>query len=88
MLTYLIFFILSPVLVFRDKISILLDNEFVEYLLDGLYYLIPKTAELSSININIVQGMGIDEYQPIITSFLFMILTLALSIIIFNKKDY
>lgn len=88
MLTYIIFFILSPVLVFRDKISILLDSDFTEYLLDGLYYIIPKTAELSTINMNVVQGLGIDEYQPIITSFLFMILTLALSIIIFSKKDY
>lgn len=88
MLTYIIFFILSPVLLLRDKISILLDNVVVEYLLDGLYYIIPKTAELSNININIAQGLGIDEYQPIISSFLFMILTLALSITIFNKKDY
>ena len=88
MLSYLIFFVLSPVLVFRDKISILLDNKFVEYLLDGLYYLIPKTTELSNINFNLMQGNGIDDYQPLISSFLFMILTLALSIIIFSKKDY
>lgn len=88
MLSYLIFFVLSPVLLLRDKISILLDNQFVEYLLEGLYYIIPKTAELSAININIVQGLGVDEYQPIISSFLFMILTLALSIIIFSKKDF
>ena len=88
MRSYLIFFVLSPILLLRDKISILLDNDLVEYLLDGLYYIIPKTAELSSININIAQGLGIDEFQPIISSFLFMILTLALSIIIFNKKDY
>lgn len=88
MLTYLIFFVLSPVLSAREQIYNFLDNNFVEGLLDGLYYILPKTNELGEITANIASGAAIGDYQPILTSLLFMILSLTLSIIIFSKKDY
>lgn len=88
MLTYLIFFIFSPLLLARENIYILLDNKFIEYILDGLYYLVPKTSELGSMTANLAAGGSIGSFQPIISSFLFMILSLGLSIFIFNKKDY
>ena len=87
-LSYLIILALSPLLLNREAIYMLLDNQWIEYLLDGLYYIIPKTSELASITANLAAGGSIDSYQPIISSFLFMILSLGLSIFIFNKKDY
>lgn len=88
MVSYLIFFILSPVLAVRDSISALFDNKFVELLFEIFYHIIPKTAELGSITSDLAAGGGIIEWQPIITSIVFMFLILGLSIIIFNKKDY
>ncbi|OGU56740.1 MAG: hypothetical protein A2V66_04760 [Ignavibacteria bacterium RBG_13_36_8] len=88
MLTYLIFFVFSPILAARDKIFLLIDSTFVEGLLEGLYYILPKTNELGVITQNLAMGANITDYQPIITSLLFMILNLTLSIIIFSKKDY
>jgi ABC-type transport system involved in multi-copper enzyme maturation permease subunit len=88
MLTYLIFFIFSPLLLARDKIYMLFDNKLLEYIIDGVYYILPKTQELGIITGGIAQGDGITDYQPILTSLLFLILNLFLSIIIFNKKDY
>jgi hypothetical protein len=60
----------------------------MEYSMDVLYYIIPKTSELGKLTTEIALGYGIDEYQPIITTFLFMVLVLYISIIIFSKKDY
>ncbi|MFC2134780.1 ABC transporter permease [Bacteroidota bacterium] len=88
MLTYLIFFVLSPILSNREQIILLIDNKFVEAILDGLYYILPKTNELGQITANLASGAAIGEYQPIVTSLLFLILSLTLSIIIFSKKDY
>lgn len=88
MLSYLIFFIFSPVLQMRDKIYPLMDSAVMENIIDGIYYLIPKTSELGSITANLAAGGTIATYQPIISSFLFMILSLGLSIFIFSKKDY
>ena len=88
MITYLLFFVFSPILSARDNIYILFDNKFVEFIVDGLYYILPKTQELGGITADLARGAGISEIQPIISSFLFMILTLGLAIITFNKKDY
>lgn len=88
MISYLIFVILSPVLVNRENIAMLFDNAFFARLLDFFYYITPQTTELGDITTKLAEGLPITEYQPIITSVLFMILTLAASIIIFSKKDY
>lgn len=88
MVVYLIFFIFSPLLAFRDKIFALIDNKLAEYVLDFFYYILPKTQELSNLNNNLAAGEGISEWPPVIFAVLFMILINAISITIFNKKDY
>ena len=88
MLSYLIFFVLSPVLVARDTISAFLGSNTVQYIMEVMYYITPKTSELGTLTTELAIGYGIDEYQPIITTFAFMVLVLYISIIIFNKKDY
>ena len=88
MLSYIIFFVLSPILVARDTISIFLDSKIAETIMDVLYYVIPKTSELGSLTTEIAIGYGIDDFQPILTTLAFTILVLYGSIIIFSKKDY
>jgi ABC-2 type transport system permease protein len=88
MITYLLFFIFSPILAARDNIYLLFDNKFVEFIIDGFYYVLPKTQELGSVTADLARGSGIEDLQPIFTSLVFMILTLSLGIITFNKKDY
>jgi hypothetical protein len=55
---------------------------------DILYYIIPKTSEIGSLTTEIAIGYGIDEYQPLLSTFLFLVLVLYISIIIFSKKDF
>ncbi|RJP62510.1 MAG: hypothetical protein C4543_01890 [Ignavibacteriales bacterium] len=88
MLSYIIFFILSPILSIRDQIMMLADSKVLEIILEGLYYIVPKTSELGSITSDIAVGGSIYDFQPIFTSAVFLILSIALSIIIFSKKDY
>jgi len=88
MLSYIIFFVFSPILTARDTISVFLDSKIMETLMDILYYIIPKTSELGTLTTEIALGYGIDEYQPILTTFGFLVLVLYISIIIFSKKDY
>ncbi|MFH1196047.1 MAG: ABC transporter permease subunit [bacterium] len=88
MLAYLIFFVLSPLLSARESFYAFINSKFWETVIDGVYYIIPKTAELSKNMEELTIGAGIHDYQPIISSALFMFLNLFLAIIIFNKKDY
>jgi len=88
MVTYIIFIIVSPLLASRDMLTILFESPIVELILDGFYYIFPKTSELGAILNSLSLDAGIEEFQPIITSFIFMFLIIELSIFIFNKKDY
>jgi hypothetical protein len=43
---------------------------------------------MGSVLMNITTGKEIESFQPVITSLVFLILILLLSIIIFRKKDF
>ncbi len=88
MLTFLIFFIFSPLLTLRDQLYLIVDNKTLELVLDTIYYVVPQTSELQIVTADLALGGSISSYDPIFTSLAFMILSIALGIIIFNKKDY
>jgi ABC-type transport system involved in multi-copper enzyme maturation permease subunit len=89
MLAYFIFLILSPVLALAyDKADIFFRNGAVKEIVKGIYYIIPKTSELMGSMIkDVALGNGIADFQPLISSFLFLILMMILTIITFRKKD-
>ncbi len=90
MIAYFIFIILSPVLALaKDRFVDLIESGFLKNLIIGLYYIIPKTSELmGKTMMDLVEGRGIVEYQPLLTSFAFLIVTLVISVTLFMKKDF
>jgi ABC-type transport system involved in multi-copper enzyme maturation permease subunit len=90
MIAYFIFILLSPLLYayfveFRSAV----ENDALRTFLDGLYYIVPKTSELTGVvTLNLAAGKGITEYQPVITSLIFIILIISFSIYLFRKKDF
>lgn len=87
-LSYMIFFVLSPILVARDTISIFIESEVFTNIANILYYVLPKTSEIGSLTTELAIGYGVDDYQPIITTLIFTVLVIYISIFIFSKKDY
>ncbi|MGA7721067.1 MAG: ABC transporter permease subunit [Ignavibacteriaceae bacterium] len=90
MTAYFIFIILSPLLfAAKDKFSAFIENKFLKDLIEAFYYIIPKTSELmGKVTVNIASGKAIEDYQPIFTSLVFLILTMGIAISIFRKKDF
>jgi len=90
MIAYFIFIILSPLLfVAKDKYSAFIENKFLKQLIEVFYYITPKTSELmGKVTVNLASGKGIEDYQPILTSLAFLILTMGIAISIFRKKDF
>jgi ABC-type transport system involved in multi-copper enzyme maturation permease subunit len=90
MMAYFTFLILSPLLfTAKDKFLVAIDNGLLKNIIKVFYYIVPKTSELmGSLLINITAGKEIESFQPVITSLVFLILMLLLSIIIFRKKDF
>ena len=87
MLTYLIIFF-SPLLLARDQIYALLSSNIYGYFFDGLYYALPKTAELGALTQQLVRGIEISSWMPLWSSLIFAIVTFALSAYIFHKKNF
>ena len=90
MAAYFIFILLSPLLyAYFTEFRSVVENDVLKAFLDGLYYIVPKTSELTGvITANLAAGRGITEYQPIITSLIFIILIVGFSIFLFRKKDF
>ncbi|MCK5077685.1 MAG: ABC transporter permease [Calditrichia bacterium] len=87
MITYLILFF-SPLLLQRDNIYALLSNKIYGYLLDGLYYILPKTAQLSIITQNVVNGTPVSSWMPLWSSILFGVGITGISVLIFKRKNF
>ncbi len=87
MLTYLILFF-SPLLLQRDKIYALLSNKIYGYMVDGLYYFLPKTAELGNLTREMVQGTAVSSWMPLWSSLLFGVAVFGVSSAIFQRKNF
>ncbi len=87
-ISYVIFFIVSPILSNRDSITEFINNNVVKYILEFLHYITPQTSELSTITSDLAAGNSLLSVEPIVVSILLMISILTLSIFIFSKKDY
>jgi ABC-type transport system involved in multi-copper enzyme maturation permease subunit len=90
MLAYFIFLILSPALIFvKLQLQTLSGKELLKGVVDSLYYIIPKTSELmGTINLNVGQGKFISDFQPVLSSFLFLILVMFFCDYLLRRKDF
>jgi len=90
MLAYFIFLILSPVLeLANNRADIFFKSDIVRSIVKGIYYFVPKTSELMGSMINdLATGKGLANFQPFISSFIFLVLMMILSMISFRKKDF
>ena len=61
----------SPLLqLYKAELHTFVENGIAKTILDGLYYIIPQTAELmGKLTVDRASGHGIDNYSPVITSF-------------------
>ncbi len=90
MIAYFIYLILSPVLLFvKLRVDMFSVSDFVKEILRGLYYIIPKTSELmGDILIKVSSGKEVVDFQPVISSGIFLIIILGYSIFLFTRKDF
>jgi ABC-type transport system involved in multi-copper enzyme maturation permease subunit len=90
MTTYFVFIVLSPLLALgNENAAEISSSPWVQGLIKGFYYIIPKTSEImGNMTNNLILQKSIEDFQPVITSFLFLIFMMFLSIYLFRKKDF
>ena len=84
---YLVIFF-SPWLYQRDRIYALLSERIYQILLDGLYYLTPRTFEFGEIVTRSVLGQPVMAWEPVWHSVLIGLFFFGLAIYFFHKKDF
>ncbi|MDZ7289734.1 MAG: ABC transporter permease [candidate division KSB1 bacterium] len=88
MAAYLVMMILSPLLLQREKIYALLSHKIYQSLLDGLYYLTPRTTEMGNLTRALVAGEPISSWAPLFHSLGVGAAFLLGAIHVFQKKDF
>jgi len=87
MLTYFLFPV-TLFLAFRSGLTVMLTRRVFVYLLDGLYWVLPKTKEVFTIMASLAAGQPAGSLAPLLTSALFGAGCLALGTLYFTRKDY
>lgn len=87
MITYMVLFF-SPLLVQRDQIYALLSSAFYGNIIDGLYYFLPKAAELVDMTQKIVGDVPVTDWMPLWSSIIFAVFIYIVSSYIFLKKNF
>jgi ABC-type transport system involved in multi-copper enzyme maturation permease subunit len=80
--------VLSPALVSRDKIYALLSEKIYQAILDGIYYLTPRTYGFAEIVTTNVLGKPVQSWQPVWHSLLIGVFFFSLAIYIFKRKNF
>jgi ABC-type transport system involved in multi-copper enzyme maturation permease subunit len=78
----------SPMLLVRDQIYALLSHKVYQWLLDGIYYLTPRTAELGKMTAALVLGETLTSWTPLLQSLAVGAGFLLAAIYVFEKKDF
>lgn len=82
-------FIVCPVLFFREEtIFSLVSNGAVQFVINFLYYILPKPTDINQITTDMITGNPVKSYMPVYSSVIFMLAALSASILYFKKKDY
>ena len=87
-ITLFFVFVISPFLSGRETVFNVIKNDVFIFIINFFYYILPKPFEINTIGSNIIMGEPILSYQPLITSVLFMVAMLSVSILYFRKRDY
>jgi ABC-type transport system involved in multi-copper enzyme maturation permease subunit len=77
----------QKILHYHDFPKRFIDSKVVTYLIDGLYYVFPKTGEISDL-VNELASGGASSWMPLYTSLLFAAVLMFVTVLIFRKKDY
>ena len=79
---------LSMLLRNRDLLRDYFTSEFARQILDWLYYVVPKYAELNSLASGFIQSSTIATSWPLWTTGLFTLATLALTMWLLERKSF
>ncbi len=72
---------------FHDALKALVDSKPVTAIADALYYIFPKTGEVSDLIVEFATGR-VTNWMPLWSSLIFAVVMFAIAIGVFRRRDY
>lgn len=88
LMTLFIFWVAQLLLGMREALKLIIDSQLLITIVDVLYYVFPKTGQLSALGDKVALGQPVESYLPLYSSVIFAVLLFALTIAIFKRKNY
>ena len=83
-----IFYVVDWLLEYREFVADLSKSKVVEFITSTLYYILPKTGEISDMTTRLALDRRIESWMPLWSSLLFSVVLIYAAIFIFRRKDY
>jgi hypothetical protein len=80
--------IISLIVFNKSTIERLLSSEWTRDVVRGLYYVLPKVADIAQMMMQVVKGEPIESWMPVWSTALFGLACLGGGIYIFERKNY
>ncbi len=88
-ISYLVFFIFSPILAYRENITTsLITSPVGKFFVNVFYYIFPQTSELGSITLDLAAGVAVNNWMPLVTTTVWGVAMFALTTTIFQRKNF
>lgn len=88
-ITLSIFFPITALLSVKETLVFnFLKNDSIKFIFNFIYYIFPKPWDIRETCVDMIEGLSIQSWWPVITSAIFMLAMIYLSIFYFSKKDY
>src|SRR5262249_25373958 len=87
MLSYFLF-PLTLFLAFRGNVTVMLTSKTLVFILDALYWILPKISEVATLMGYLAAGRPVESWAPLLTTSLFGAGCLGLATLYFSRKDY
>ncbi len=88
LMTAFIIWVLQLLLRFHDGLDMLINSKLVVGAAKVLYYIVPKTGEISDLTDQLAAGQPVRDWMPLWSSLLFSLALIWATVIIFRRKDY
>lgn len=88
MMSAFLVWVAQKILHFHEEINAFVDSQPVSYVIDALYYIVPKTGELASLIDTLALGKPVDSWLPLYSSLMFAFACMVLAVVIFKRKNY
>jgi ABC-2 type transport system permease protein len=89
LVTLFLLFPVTALLSSRETIVFnFIKNDIIKFTFNFIFYILPKPWDIREACINIIEGTAIQSWWPVISSGIFMLVMLSVSIHYFSRKDY